>query len=198
MFLFTSKKQDVLKENSGFSLIELMVTITIVTLITGMVMAKYSSFNNVVLLKSQAYELALDIREAQIFGVSARGEGSEFREAYGIFIDTHNAPSQYILFQDDSLGNELAYDQGEQIGQSYTIDPRFEITEICDNNNCNRTKTSIAFKRPDFDAHIRVANGNGSLSNTDESFVSITLAPINDGFFTQTVSVYQSGQISVN
>ena len=91
MFLFscnTKLKNKDLK--AGFTLIELMITITIVTLVTGIVMANYSSFNSVVLLKSQAYELALDLRSAQVYGVSVGGTTNSFRGAYGIYFDVAN------------------------------------------------------------------------------------------------------------
>ena len=105
MFVFSRKKQHTKSTQQGFSLIELMVTITLVTLITGLLMAKYSSFNDVVLLKNQAYEIALDIREAQIFGVSARGENGTFKEAYGIYIEKDS--QNYFLFQDTNNNLKL-------------------------------------------------------------------------------------------
>jgi prepilin-type N-terminal cleavage/methylation domain-containing protein len=62
------------KNYRGFTLIELMVTITIVVLVTGIVLVQYSSFNSSVLLTSQAYQLAFDLREAQSLAISVRGQ----------------------------------------------------------------------------------------------------------------------------
>jgi len=178
---------------TGFSLVELMVTIGIVTLVTGVVMVKYSSFNSVVILKSQAYELALDLREAQVFGVSVGGGTNSYREAYGIYVDMAN-PNQYMLFQDAS--SDLEYDAGEEIGEAYSIDSRFEITNICTvvgagADVCTATAASIAFKRPDFDARM----STDTEANPD--VVKITIATTEDATQSRTVSVYASGQISV-
>lgn len=195
--LFLCKTKQIKKEaDSGFSLIELMVTIGIITLVTGIVMVKYSAFNSVVILKSQAYELALDIREAQVFGVSAsRGAGGSYREAYGIYVDFSNK-NEYVLFQDAS--DNLLYDPGEEIGETYTIDPRFVISALCTTAGVTKTcassvsdKVSIAFKRPNFDARM------WSTMNPTVDFTDIEIASINDPTVTRTVTVYASGQISV-
>ncbi len=200
-FLRRCKKQNT-QPQSGFSLIELMVTISIVTLITVVVMVKYSSFNNVVILKSQAYELALDIREAQVFGVSVSvGEDiNAIRQAYGIYVDLSN-PKQYMLFRDSS--NNLLYDPGEEIGELYTIDSRFTFLSICTITGSNspvcgsdtNTKASIAFKRPDFDAKLGAVIGGTTITNPDEIQIKIAIASDPSQF--RTVSVYSSGQISV-
>ena len=198
MFLFscnTKLKNKDLK--AGFTLIELMITITIVTLVTGIVMANYSSFNSVVLLKSQAYELALDLRSAQVYGVSVGGTTNSFRGAYGIYFDVANGnQNQYVLFQDQSGGVTRQYDAGEEIGDIYTIDSRFEIFDICTPNrgaeDCSADQASVAFQRPDFDAHI--------WTNTvpaGDSQIDIKLRSSSNAERERVVTVYSSGQISV-
>ena len=108
MFLFCKVKKIKRNSQSGFTLIELMVTIGIIILMTAVLMQRYSSFNNVVILKSQAYELALDVREAQVFGVSTRGTSNSYREAFGISFDLTQTNNAYKLFQDAS--GDLKYD----------------------------------------------------------------------------------------
>ncbi len=175
----------------GFSLIELMVTIAIVTLITGIVMVKYSSFNSVVLLKSQTYELALDIRTAQVYGVNAKGASTSFRGAYGMYFNMAN-PNQYILFKDADGGNEREYDSGEEVGDTYTIDPRFAITAICSTSgSCGVGQASVAFRRPDFDAYISLDSSSGVPQ------IIIVITSLSDSTFSREVVVYSSGQISV-
>lgn len=61
----------------GFSLIELMVTIAIISIVLAISLAKYGTFNNVVLLKNQAFGLALDIRKAQTYASSVRVESNQ-------------------------------------------------------------------------------------------------------------------------
>ncbi len=135
----------------GFTLIELMVTVAIVVLITGIALVRYGTFNNTVLLRSQAYEIALDIRTAQTYGVSVSGQGEgNYLGSYGLHFDTAS-DGLYVLFQDQD--GDLFYDSGEEVGSLYVIDPRFRVARI--ETNCgDRDSVSITFKRPNFDAHF--------------------------------------------
>jgi prepilin-type N-terminal cleavage/methylation domain-containing protein len=195
MFLFTFNKKEKFGTNSqsGFSLIELMVTIAVMTLVTGAIMLKYSSFNGVVILRSQAYELALDIRTAQTYGVNTKGASDAFRGAYGIYFDKAD-PNQYVLFQDQN--DNQKYDSGEAIGKTYTIDSRFEISDICttksDTQDCSGNQASVSFQRPDFDAKI-----SSDKSATGNSQLDITVSVVGNSSLYRVVRVYSSGQISV-
>jgi hypothetical protein len=112
------------------------------------------------------------------------------RDGYGVFVSTAASESQvYGLFRDDN--NNSRFDSGEQIGEDYYLDPRFKIYQICDQSNaCNLTSASISFHRPNFDARLYV----GSTSKTR---IDIVLAAVDDTSVTRTVSVYSSGQITV-
>lgn len=193
--------------NRGFSILEVLITAAIVSVITAMVVFKYGSFNNSVLLKDQAYEMALNIREAQVFAVSVRGESGQFREDYGLYF-TLAAPQQYVLFQDNGdvveNGKHRAYyDIGEGIGKPYAVDSRFQIKKICVNivsstNLCPATvdDISVTFKRPDFDAHFASVSGkNAGLSVNN---ARILLSGANSGTTdTRTIVISTTGQISI-
>ncbi len=192
MFLLSGTSRTTPKRRGGFSLVELMITLAIVFLVTGMALVKYSSFNYTVLLKSQAYELALDIRQAQVFGISASGQTGTFNQAYGIYIDLGVSSLNYQLFQDITPGTQYRYNNGEAVGLVNSIDPRFTISQICDQaNSCTTSgNASIAFKRPNFDAILY-------LGNTRKTRLEITLASVDDPTITWVVKIYQSGQIMV-
>lgn len=182
-------------QSRGFSLIELMVTIAIVILVTSISLARYGSFNNSVLLKSQAFEVALDIREAQLFGVSISGRSNnDFRGAFGVHFDISSTGSAnvYRLFQSD-VDNQ--YQAGEEVGDSYTIDPRFLITGITtDQSGCDPQQASVAFRRPNFDALLWTSGGGSCMS---PGWIRIDLAAVVDPVVTRSVVIYQSGLITV-
>jgi prepilin-type N-terminal cleavage/methylation domain-containing protein len=170
----------------GFSLIELMVTVAIVMLVTGISLARYGSFNNSVLLKSQAYELALDIRQTQLYGVSVTGQSGNFDDPFGIVFSQED--NTYTLFQDDNENH--TFDGGEQVGESYLIDPRFEIQQL--RTSCGDASTaSVVFERPDFDAMISAPECLSASSLT------IVVAPTEDDTVTRSIEVLASGLISV-
>lgn len=196
-FVKNFRKESVSLGSGGFSIIEVLVTAFIIGLITAIVLFKYGSFNNVILLKSQAYEMALDLREAQVYAVSVRGGDNEFRQEYGIHFDI-NDPGQYQLFLDSPSGDNGRYDNGEEVELPNYIDDRFKISAICVNfsSNCSSgtdvNTLAVTFRRPDFDA-IFVSTGPsvGSISNARIELSS------NNGSISRAVEVNLSGQIDI-
>lgn len=192
-----------IENKAGFTIIELLVTIAIIGIVTGLVMVRYSSFNSVVLLKNQAFKVALDIREAQVLATSVRGTGSNndtFRKPYGVHFDTDGTiAGQYYYFFQDTVGsvNPPAYSSGEELGAPRYIDSRFIISEICvdtttvpcPSSNIKDTLT-ISFVRPDFDAVMRTEDGLVRSAR-------ITISAVTDSIVTRSVLITTTGQITV-
>lgn len=208
VFLGNPKAQ---KTTRGFTVVELLVTVGIVVLVTGVVMIRYSSFNSSVLLSSQAYLTGFDIREAQSLAISVRGNSSQFREEYGMYFDMADT-DQYLLFQDDDSNGDhdpARYHSGEAVGAPYKVDSRFEILNICATNSSSRTcyaedpsstgesvdaslsSIAISFQRPDFDAALY-----------SDAKTNLTSAEIHigtqDSSIIKKVIVYSSGQITID
>lgn len=174
----------------GFTLVELMVTVAIVVLVTGIALVRYGSFNNSVLLKSQAYEIALDLRAAQTYGVSVSGQNAgELYSAYGLYFDL-STPNSYQLFQDEN-GNRTM-DTGEAVGETYLIDPRFTLSAITTDGSCSSpTRAAVTFERPNFDAQVYVPGCAGVTP------IGIELTPVRDATEVRTVTVSPSGYVMV-
>jgi type II secretory pathway pseudopilin PulG len=191
---FVPQQQKQSHQSLGFTVIELMVTITIVVLVTGIVLVQYSSFNSSVLLTSQAYLTAFDLRETQSLAVSVRGQGQSFREEYGLYFNL-GQNNQYILFQDNGTTKPAVYDPGEEIAAPNIVDPRFIIADICVTaggaQTCGIQDLSITFKRPDFDAVFGRSTGVTNITQAE-----ILFTPQN-GSGSRTVLITQAGQISV-
>jgi len=141
----------------GFGLVELLVSVSIILLVTSIIMSRHGSYNGAVLLRSQAYQVALLAREVQLSAVSAVGETGEYRNVYGLYFST-NAPvsgNYYYTFRDTN-GN-MFFDSPEQVGARNNIDRRFVIAEIrlVDGSGATLstpTNLSVVFQRPNFDA----------------------------------------------
>lgn len=196
-FFKKPQTESMFRNCGGFSIIEVLVTAFVIGLITAIVLFKYGSFNNVILLKSQAYEMALDLREAQVYAVSVRGGDNEFRQEYGVHFDIDD-PGQYQLFLDSPSSDNGRYDNGEEVELPNYIDDRFQISAICVNfsSSCNNGTAvdtlAVTFRRPDFDA-IFVSTGPsvGSISNARIELSS------NNGSISRAVEVNLSGQIDI-
>jgi prepilin-type N-terminal cleavage/methylation domain-containing protein len=199
-----------LASQRGFTIVELLVTLGIVVLVTGIVMLRYSSFNSSVLLTSQAYLTAFDVREAQSLAISVRGNSNQFREEYGLYFNMAD-PNEYLLFQDNEANGDHSparFNAGEEIGVPYKVDSRFTILNICGTNGTSRTcytddpetadesidsgfdDVAISFKRPDFDARFY------SPDKSNMQMVEIHIGN-EDSVIIKKVVVYSSGQISI-
>ncbi len=171
---------------SGFSILEVMITAAIIGVITGIVVLKYGAFNNLILLKNQAFQIALDLRATQTKALSAQGQsGTAFRYAYGLYFSTA-AKGQYIIFADSN--DNGVYTTGEEI-DTRKLDSRFEIASLCNGTTCNLSTLSVLFKRPNFDAIMNA----GAVSSG-----RINVLPKNAaGATARTITVNSAGQISV-
>lgn len=187
----------VVKETRGFSLIELLVVVGIFTFITAIVLANHSRFNSSVLLGSLAYDIALSVREAQVYGVSVRGVETNFRVGYG----THfSGAKSYTLFADTyPVGApNKKYDAEDSIISTYTLNTGHSIVQFCGVNgavkDCSSTGAistlDVVFLRPEPDAHI------SSTASGPYAQATITVTSSSGEF--RTITVASTGQISVS
>jgi prepilin-type N-terminal cleavage/methylation domain-containing protein len=194
-----------LKYVCGFSLTEVLITAAIIGIVTVIVVVKYSAFNSSVLLKNHAYEIALTIRQAQVYSVSTRGEESNFRDGYGVYVnpDVDGKAQSLTLFLDTNVaGGGVLYDVDDTIIEVLSLDSRFEIVDVCvtisSTLECSSTGAigdwSMVFRRPIFDPNYFA--GGASDQDAIES-ASIIIAPVQGGSITRTIEVGPTGQISV-
>jgi prepilin-type N-terminal cleavage/methylation domain-containing protein len=179
---------------AGFGLIELLVSISVLVIVTSVILVRQTSFDGAVLLRSQAYEVALQLRDIQLSAVSASYDTADFRSTLGAHFTTNT--SRYSIFRDSASGadDNNYYDVGEEFGQQGILDRRFEIREIrvIDSTPSTETELSIVFQRPNFDARFFTA-GNTEVT---AGSVEIEVARVGDTA-TRTVEVTSAGQISV-
>jgi len=179
----------------GFSLIELLVAVSIFIIISTVVLANHSRFNSSVLLGSLAYDIALSIREAQVFGVSVRQYDSGFQVGYGIrFSDS----ASYVFFVDTNANQQ--YDEGvDSIVRTYALGRGHAITQFCgvttagveqcSDDGSPITFLDVVFFRPDPDAII--SSNNPGIYSSGSVTVS---SPAGE---TRSVEIASTGQISV-
>lgn len=109
IFLKTNKK------SLGFTLIEMIVAISIFAIMTALVLTKYGTFNQGVILTNLAFDVALNIRNAQSYGLNVKsavrddnafdneGTNSGVGGTYGVHFDSRNTTgnnAKFILFAD--------------------------------------------------------------------------------------------------
>lgn len=155
------------KSGAGFTLVELLVSLAIMTIITLIVTTGRAQYENSILLTNLSYDVALAIREAQVYGVDVRETGAgtrSFNTGYGVHFNTA-APTTFTLFADkaESDGTSDHFYNGNTSGEKvrdYTIKYGNSISAVCVvksaiPNVCNPISggiLDITFHRPDPDA----------------------------------------------
>ena len=183
------------KLQAGFSLIELLVVTAIFVILSGVVLANNSRFGNRIVLQNLAHDIALSIREAQIYGIAVKRYGvDQFNTGFGM----HFAPgSGYELFAD--VNKNGIWDAGETV-KATSIAAGYQISDICaPDSTCGATRLDVLFRRPEPDACIST-NGTVTLNDQQICMSSLTRATItitSNRDDRATIVVESSGQISV-
>lgn len=185
----------------GFTLVEMITVLAIFGIISSIVIFNYGKFQSDTILTNMAYEVALSIREAQVYGVSARtttGASADFKTPYGIYFAKDS--KEYILFSDgESSANDSKFSGtscvssgGDTCVTPYTLQRNVIVGDIkVKSASCeSKTSASILFERPNPEPIISVDPNENNIS-----VIEIELqAPEGS---TRYVAVYNNGQITV-
>lgn len=187
----------------GFTLIEMMVVVGIIVIITSIVLANNNRFGGEVLLQNLAYDMALSIREAQVYGISVQRFNGTFGSAYGMHfqLDSGSGSSAYILFADALTPADGLYECPQpgtsecELVDSTTISSGYRVSNLCATpsdgiERCSLPNLDITFKRPEPDAYIRTTQYTG-LNGSGRIVVS---SPKGD---TENIVLNANGQVSV-
>lgn len=205
----------------GFSIVELLVVVAIITIITGITLSSQGSFNKTLILSNTAYDIALTIRSAETYGLASRAtEGAVVNAGYGVhferatsnaftfFVDTYPSASLTApchpasdLSSPAAKPGDCAYDadQGEKI-ISYTLGNGITVSDFCayaeswscaNSNGSALTSLDIVFARPNPDPYM-TANGSYS-SGSPVTQACFTLVAPQGG--SRSVSIKSTGAV---
>ena len=144
----------------GFTLIEMLVAMGILFIMTGISMANYNRFGQQTELENATYELALNIRQAQFFGINRSerfGETFDEPQPHGVYFNLdgteQGADNQsFIVFVDDDSSSSAGYQLFD------TTDDSFDNVEICQSNFSNECVNVLSFNRNNYISDICVGN----------------------------------------
>jgi len=156
---------------SGFTLVEMLIAIGIVSIIAAVVTFGYQDGANYYGVSNAAEEVETTLRQAQVDATSSRpsppnsSDTSRFDRGYGVFFEEDS--ETYILYHGDKIdvGPEAnRYDGGSEKVSEFNLPSRVKIESICVGGSegevlddpCNTTATElhVHFRRPGFKAII--------------------------------------------
>jgi prepilin-type N-terminal cleavage/methylation domain-containing protein len=188
-FGFEAKRQ----RSAGFTLLEMLVVIAIFGILSAVVIFNYSAFTNGTLLTNTAYEMALHIRNAQVFGIAARNSETGFKNSYGIHVDIVNSPESYTFFADTRENNR--FDSVDQIIETFNFERGIVVDDVKVTAGSFRCRSvsvfknlSVIFERPNSEA---VVNGYRALERTE-----IVIKSPQESY--RYVNILNNGQIYVD
>jgi len=202
---------------AGFTLIELLVVIAIFGLLTTVIFARQSQFSGSTLLTNVAYQIALTLRQAQVYGLSVREFSSDkFNYPYGVHFDKASGSNTSIIFFVDSEAEfPVSSDYDPQMPSAavsgtcgasgnpcldlLTITRGNYVYDVCAVPSGGSTCTSadeldVSFVRPDPEA--RIVSITGGVPTGGNIRGCITLGSTQGAF--RYVIVTNTGQISVS
>lgn len=182
---------------SGFTIVELLVTIGIFAVMVSVVLANYRVFNTNSDFANSVENVVLSLREAQVYGVGAKTTGatlcgasaSSFECAYGVHF---SISGQYDFFVDTN-GNGII-DGGEStetisLGNGTTV-TGLQCTTPGGTSACANGAVNITFRRPIPDAFI----AESAFQSGSDNEVEIT---VSNGAKIGKVAISSTGQMSI-
>lgn len=158
----------------GFTLVEMAIVTAIFGILTAIVVFKYGDFTSNLLVTNMAYEIALTARQAQVFGVGARGyteAGGEadFEFPYGVYFNLNDGSS--------NVTNET---------KNFIFFVDRDNDQICDNSQPNNTSPCTCstgdecLNRLSLQRNIRITelklSGTGGTACTSDNGIETSVA----------------------
>ena len=190
----------------GFSLIELMVAVGILTLINTMIFASYPEFSQKMALKRTSEEVALIARQAQAYALGIKRPVSSGDDYYGFGIHFDKSDSKSLILFADS-DSDKTYDKGDGCGgantecfQEFKISTGDSVSELqaCDSVSCQSVGNGgldIVYPRATFMASISA--GGDVCGSCSYAKVTIQSPRGNEAKNKKNINIWISGQISV-
>jgi prepilin-type N-terminal cleavage/methylation domain-containing protein len=198
----------------GFTLVELMISVSIIGLITAVVVFNQGDLSDQISLNNVASEIDLQVREAQVYGISVRERtpsSNDFDISYGVDLNISGAnnPTNTAFYTFADRGTKNGYfdtfgtcsTSGECIFR-HPVSRGNTISQLCvitstGSETCGLGRVAITFVRPSPSAKIVFFNSSGNLvTYSGHRGARITLTSPKGK--TKDIVVYTTGQVSID
>lgn len=183
----------------GFTLIEMITVVAIVLIMTAILLGNLPDFRDKTSLDAVAQEVAIIVRQTQVFGSATRNARGEF-PSQGIYIDTRKKDN-FIVFADIDKDNK--YDgkgcgaQAVECREQFFFNRGLEIAGVTTSGSIPGAgafggSIAIIFQRPLTDARFYTRIGSELLFDSVKLTIHKTGKPE-----TRSIVVWNTGHIYV-
>lgn len=216
------------KYNSGITMVELIVVISIFLILTSITIFNYGQFRSSLSIQNLADDISLVIRKAQSLATGVLGVGGGFSGSFGVHFtaDPSNANNpyyygsnkQFVLFF-DRYSPYLKYNYTGNLSVCGTVtfsnNECLEAFRIKSNDKIDKITIfysgggseeldsthilNIIFERPKTEpVFCRQTSAAQPCGEISASYVQIKISSINEPGIYRYIKIYNSGQISVS
>ncbi|MEI7720214.1 MAG: prepilin-type N-terminal cleavage/methylation domain-containing protein [bacterium] len=205
------------RHDAGFTLIELLVVLAIISIMTFVLLVQQSKFDSSTVLRSLAYNVALSVRQAQVYGVSVKESSlgtSVFAQAYGLYFNPAASPNSYLLFA-DANGDQRYTSSPDETVTTFKINNTYKVAEVCviksdgtrrcsggdDSSGAGTINTlTVLFKRPNPDAQLLGLKSDGTfvLGDFADQYINAYVQIKATDSTLRGIHISQTGQVSVD
>jgi prepilin-type N-terminal cleavage/methylation domain-containing protein len=202
------------KKISGFSLLEVIVTMAILAVMTSILFYNYPRLSQAVAFDAASQNILDVIRSAQITGSSRggdyRGDGVYFKLSdptnfisffdYANIVDPFSGTKKSDKIYSNNLTPPPASTELDQLIPKTKIQNNVRITDICVKNSsvksCAKAEISISFTRPFLSANISDHSGSPSYNFYEKAYIELYI-DASDGIDQKCILIYKYGQVDI-
>lgn len=200
-------KEPALSNVEGFTMFELMITISIMVIIAALVLINFSGFNRQVAVSRAAQEISLALRSAQARALAVQKfvPAGKFPQGYGVYFNLADSDT-YIIFADlcqkcekGEIGYGV-YEEGEKV-DSVDLPKPLIVRELYAKEKTglkiDLRELHIVYYRPDPVIVIHGVDAGGISTNLGAGDVEIVLGSSDGTTALRKVVAWTTGQVSV-
>jgi prepilin-type N-terminal cleavage/methylation domain-containing protein len=154
---------NILNKKSGFTLLEMLAVLAIFAILSAVITLNYATFNSNIILSNTAYEIALEIREAQVYSLGVRGPGDDLTAGLA---DFSNRYGTYFYAADDTQTKNFIFFLDRNSDGVCNNVSGSGICSVSDEENFeSEAQTIIGLERGIFIESICVQDDGGNFMN---------------------------------